>query len=185
MCLAHTDSLTLARTQGLHGEMKGRLIHSPSDFIKHLSFSGPGITRSTWGSTSGGNPHKIPSVTELALWQGETDEKCSDRSAAWCVRRGWVQGKACVVGPMSRSGRVRALQGRPRVRKDCKVSVAKQTQDAERPGRAGSQARLMGGTRGSVTVEECPGEEDGMRAHRWQQVTEEGLGDIARALVVL
>lgn len=81
------------------------------------------------------------------------------------------RGKACVVGPMSRSGRVT---------KDGKVRVAKQTQDAERPGRAGSQARLMGGTRASVTVEECPGEEEGMRAQRWQQVTVEGLGDIAR-----
>lgn len=44
----------------------------------------------------------------------------------------------------------------------------------------------MGGTQGSVTVKECPGEEEeGMRAPRWQQVTMEGLGDIARALVVL
>lgn len=86
---------------------------------------------------------------------------------------------------MSQSGRVRELQGWPRVRKDWKVRVAKQTQDVERPGGAGSQARLMGATRGSVTVEECPGEEEGMRALRWQQVTVEGLGDIARALVVL
>lgn len=95
------------------------------------------------------------------------------------------RGKACVVGPMSRSGRARELQGWPRVRKDWKVRVAKWTQGAEHPGRAGSQAGLMGGTRGSVTVEECPGEEEGMRAQRRQQVTEEGLGDIARALVVL
>lgn len=93
MCLAHTDSFTLARIQGLHGEMKRRLIHSPSDFIKYLNFSVPGITRSTWGYISGENPHKIPSVTELALWQGEMDEKCNDQYVAWCVRRGWVQGE--------------------------------------------------------------------------------------------
>lgn len=44
----------------------------------------------------------------------------------------------------------------------------------------------MGGTQGSVTVKECPREEEeGMGAPRWQQVIVEGLGDIARALVVL
>lgn len=69
------------------------MIHSPSDFIKYLSFSVPGITRRTWGYISEENPHKIPFVTELALWQGETDEKCSDQYVAWCVRRGWVQGE--------------------------------------------------------------------------------------------
>lgn len=84
-----------------------------------------------------------------------------------CVARLALPGRSTGDGKgAARWPRVASLR-RGHLRKDWEVREwLGRHQNGECPGGAGSQAGLVGGAWGSVTVEECPGQEEDARSHK-------------------